>query len=419
MSDEVQPEEMLNSMYAEQFDQYSQLYPNAPVINSCFELTNAEAFEYCVRRKYFVIIAPYNKNHEIIAERTFAEENIKWSLIGGSLNTYSTETFLEAANRLAQYALPAIKISDIEPFAFLVNTFSFENNNCVHHGIAFTGRIRSNKPEKLLLTGERTRVHFVPNSLSPNEIAVSHNRKVFIEALKHVSNKTFGEAPFHEREISINEQFQHRYAAHDTFIKPIFNIASKFYGEYSIKEYKQLERSLLTKERTSSLIDVACGENDLCENLSRDSQFNLVVGNDISFSQIELLSKRAGAGSNPTNLIYTNHDATDMPFNDCQFDVAICKNVLHHMPNQKAVEKLIAETVRISKRALIVEVMNPEFEGRWGRLRHNYYVHFLQDAYVHFVSKAEFDELISPYRCQYRFDCRTFRGVYFLAVLNK
>ncbi|MCK0138919.1 class I SAM-dependent methyltransferase [Aliiroseovarius sp. F47248L] len=418
MIDTLEYEAPRSSSYEDQYETYRSLYPSAPVVETLFKLTSVEAFEYCRQRKFFVIVAPYNKRHEILAERTFAEEKIKWSLVGGSVKLTSSETFLEAANRLAQHSLPSIIISDIEPFAFLKNTFVFDGEECVHHGIAFTGRVRADDPDKLLMLGDRTRGHFVPITLPPDEIAISHNKKIFIEAQEHVSKKAFGEAPFHEREISINEQYQHRYAFHDKFVKPVFRFASKFYGEHSIDEYKQMEQSILSEDGTSSLIDVACGENELCEQLARTSQFDLVVGNDISFSQVELLSKKSNGEQSPDGLVYTNHDATNLPFLDNQFDVAICKNVLHHMPDQDAVQQLVAETVRIAKRALIVEVMNPEFEGKWGRLRHNYYVHFLQDAYVHFLSKPEFDELIKPYRCQYRFDCHTFRGVYFMAVLS-
>ncbi len=410
---------LLNSIsYDEQFETYRSLYRSAAFVKSSFKLTSVEAFDYCRQREFFVIVAPYNKYHEILAERTFAEDKIKWSLIGGSVKRTSSETFLEAANRMAQHSLPSIVISDIEPFAFLENTFDFEGQTCVHQGIAFTGRVRADKPEELLTVGDRTRGHFVPISLPPDEIAISHNKKIFIEAQKHISKKTLGEAPFHEREISINEKYQHRYAFHDRFVKPLFSFASKFFGEYSIDDYKQLEHSILSDGMTSSLIDVACGENELCEQLARTSQFDLVVGNDISFSQVELLSKKSNGKQVPEGLVYTNHDATDLPFEDDQFDVSICKNVLHHMPDQDAVQRLIAETVRVAKKALIVEVMNPEFEGRWGRLRHNYYVHFLHDAFVHFLSKSEFEALIEPYTCQYRFDCHTFRGVYFMAVLS-
>lgn len=419
MMDVPQSDSSDSVTYDAQYALYRLLYPSAEIVRSSFDLTSVEAYDYCRQRNYFVIIAPYNKYHEILAERTFADEKIKWSLVGGSVKFTSSETFLEAANRLAQHSLPAIIISDIEPFAFLENTFNFGGNRCIHHGIAFTGRVRSDEPEKLLVSGDRTRGHFVSNSLSPDEIAVSHNKKVFVEALKHVSKKAYGEAPFHEREISINEQYQHRYAFHDKFIKPIFSLTSKFFGEHSIGEYKEIEKTILTEEGTGSFIDVACGENDLCEELARTDQFELVVGNDISFSQVELLSRKSGRDPSPDSLVYTNHDAAEMPFADNQFDVAICKNVLHHMPDQDAVRRLISETIRISKRALIVEVMDPEFEGKWGRLRHNYYVHFLQDAYVHFLTKPEFDALMEPYRCLYRFDCHTFRGVYFMAVLSR
>ena len=314
--------------------------------------------------------------------------------------------------------LPEIKLSDIEPFMFLKNKFHYKGKTTIHEGIAFTGRIRSNRPNELIKRGTGLRAHFVPCDIEINNISTSHNQKVFSEACKYIRKKPYGKHPFYEREINLNEKYQNRYIFHDRVIKKIFSVLSEVFGNYSISDFKKMEEELILNQNPKSFIDVACGENDLCERIAFKSNIDIIVGNDISFSQIDILIKR-GAINQFNSVIYTNHDALNMPFMDNQFDIAICKNVLHHMPDYPSIKKIIAETVRISKRALIIEIMNPKYENKLGQLRHKYYIDFLKDAYVKFLSIREFDELLTKYHIEKRINCHTIRGIYMVALITK
>jgi ubiquinone/menaquinone biosynthesis C-methylase UbiE len=170
----------------------------------------------------------------------------------------------------------------------------------------------------------------------------------------------------------------------------------------------------------SSVFDIACGENKSLVNLVKKREASTFVGNDISWSQIELVSGSFDADTFRNNqgiVFFTNHDGRRLPFADKAFDVGVCKNVLHHMPDRRSATALLRELKRVSKKALIVEVMDPKFEGgQWPRLRHSYYINFLKDAGGNFLSGDEFNSLIEEFSPRSRYDVRTIRGVYQFAI---
>lgn len=414
------PQDSAAAPAASQLPLLRTLYSSAPDIHTRFTLSNPDALAYCQQREHFVIVVPYTIDGRILAERTFSGSDIKWSLVGGALKQAVDEDFLVAAERLAEYNLPGIMLADIEPFAFLENTFIYDRIECKHVGIAFSGRIRNTDVEDILAKSKRTRGHLIDLSTQADAIALPHNQRVLMVAQSHIRPKAIGIVPFHENEISQNELYKNRYAFHDRFVKPAMRLASRVLGEVSLDELDSTTREIILADSPRSIIDVACGENTMCEELSRLEALDLIVGNDISFSQVDLLRKRTCHNRTAATLLYTNHDATNMPFADNTFDVAVCKNVLHHMPDHETVHRLITECARIARKAVVIEVLDPAYENSWGRLRHKYYLNFLHDAYVHFYSASEFNELVTEsFACDQRFDLRTFRGVYQFAVLTR
>lgn len=57
-------------------------------------------------------------------------------------------------------------------------------------------------------------------------------------------------------------------------------------------------------------------------------EMSLIVGNDISWSQIQFLNSKFD------DVIFTNHNAAALPFKEDSFEIAYCSNTLHHMPNK-------------------------------------------------------------------------------------
>jgi ubiquinone/menaquinone biosynthesis C-methylase UbiE len=90
--------------------------------------------------------------------------------------------------------------------------------------------------------------------------------------------------------------------------------------------------------------------------LAKDHE-KLIVANDISWSQIQLLN------NNAINILSTNHNASQLPFKDKVFDVAICKNTLHHMPHRVQLLSMLYSMKRIAKKIILVEIENPNETG--------------------------------------------------------
>ncbi|WKD34829.1 class I SAM-dependent methyltransferase [Streptomyces xanthophaeus] len=401
-----------------QFETYKYLYGDAPSLSDIFDIPNRDAFEYCQRISHFVLIVPYTADHRILAERIFTREGISWSLLGDCLRQDEHEDFIVAANTITQETLPEVQLADIEPIAFLSNAFRHEGGEWIHNGIAFTARIRDDDVNEKLQRTKRTRAQLIDLETPSSSIAVLQNAEVLKLAQSYLESKGRGWIPFHDQEISRNARYRHRYQIHNKITKPIMRATSRYVCEHSLGEVTKKIDELVHENNPRSMIDVACGENMLCNTKAEKGDISVVVGNDISWSQIELIKQSSISTQPASSLIYTNHDATNLPFTSKAFSVAICKNVLHHMPSADAARKLIDECIRVSNRAVIIEVMDPPTGHLGSRVMYRYYLDFLKDAAVHFYSKREFEQLTENEQLSDRFHMSTIRGVYQFAVFD-
>lgn len=116
----------------------------------------------------------------------------------------------------------------------------------------------------------------------------------------------------------------------------------------------------------------------------------MVVGNDISWSQIELLNDKY------QEAIFTNHNAASLPFVDKAFDVAYCSNTLHHMPNKNVLINLLNSMKRIAKKIVIVEIENPSVVGGFPKFLNKYwYMKYLKDVGGAYLSEQQFSLIIN------------------------
>lgn len=115
-----------------------------------------------------------------------------------------------------------------------------------------------------------------------NRLASKKVVEIFKDRFDDIMRKT-GNC-FQDAEVSTNEKYRNRYKFHNDFIKKYI---------LTEKRKKKAEFTELIKNNikdASSIIDVSCGEDKFIFNLSRDLGINLAVGNDISWSQIGLMS---------------------------------------------------------------------------------------------------------------------------------
>jgi hypothetical protein len=194
---------------------YCYLYGDAPIFRSEITLDHADAFEYCRQRRYFTLICPYTGSRQLLVERSFTDKELSWILIGGSVLRDHAETFIDAAGRHAERALPGIALGEVEPLAFFENIFQFGTETHVHLGLGFVARIRTEGTVRRALESHDAYLLDARASLPP--FSLNHNRAMAELAAKYVSDLTLAAA---EDEVSENLRYQQRYRIHDRVVKP-------------------------------------------------------------------------------------------------------------------------------------------------------------------------------------------------------
>lgn len=401
------------------YEVYKDIYKSAPHFAYEETLTDHNSFEYCLARKFFILVVPYTVNRELLVERSFANNMISWVLVGGSLRADLRETFIDSAARHARNYMDNLELGEIEPIAFLSNTFSYQDDVHQHLGIAFAARIRNIEPEQDLQTAVHDKGFLIPYDNLETQFSLTHNESVVDVARQYLLKRDLTSTA--EFEIAENIKYRNRYILHEKIFKPLIKFLGSYSFQYSLQELQTRIMQIAVQDKHQTFLDVACGENRTVFDVVQLDKAELVVGNDVSWSQVQLLSDRLDITdfrNIESFLLFTNHDARYMPFTDRFFDFVLCKNVLHHMADVESVTQLLNEIVRVSKRALVVEIMDPKFESLWGRVRHQYYVKFLRDAGQNFLSREEFADLTNLVQRHESFDMPTIRGIYQFAVFH-
>jgi ubiquinone/menaquinone biosynthesis C-methylase UbiE len=118
-----------------------------------------------------------------------------------------------------------------------------------------------------------------------------------------------------------------------------------------------LDKILQNNPKTMKVIDVGCGIGDFTQELAkRYPQFNEIIGIDSLKEVLEIAKKNAMQFD---RVSFTEGNVLDIPFNDRNFDVTICINLLHHI-HIDDFERAIGELARITDKYLILEIRNKE-----------------------------------------------------------
>ena len=113
---------------------------------------------------------------------------------------------------------------------------------------------------------------------------------------------------------------------------------------------KTLILKTLTKNNSFSFIDVGCGDGEYLKHIIKYKNKNsAIIGFDISFSYL----KRAKIKSQKANFI--RGDITNLPVKDNSVDIALCSEVIEHIPDYK---KCLKELFRIAKKYIIITTPN-------------------------------------------------------------
>ncbi|MEV0614130.1 class I SAM-dependent methyltransferase [Nonomuraea sp. NPDC050404] len=365
---------------------------------------------------HFALLLPYTLSGTVYLASSRRDDQTCWRLVTESIGTGTRGGFLVTAMSLARrHVDPVDHPRDVEPFAFVEEIVEFADLMLRRLGVAFLTRIR---PGPGTLNGvSGSTLNGFPLAELKGITAPDLDTEILRAAGVRLAVNSSRPAPSYDRELDIAVRYRRRFVLHHRLLKPMLRIASRFFGETPVSEVRDEIVAHASRKGARTFLDVACGENDLCLELAIEGSLALVVGNDVAWPQVELLQTRCTDLPARCVVMFTNHDATALPFEDAIFDVSLCKNALHHVEPSEA-GRLIRETVRVARRAMVVEVMNPQYESKWGRLRHQYYLRFLKDAGVKFYSRSEFFDLTDlPSRRSF-YERRTVKGVYMFALFE-
>jgi 2-polyprenyl-3-methyl-5-hydroxy-6-metoxy-1,4-benzoquinol methylase len=283
------------------------------------------------------------------------------------------------------------------PIAVVRNRFrsARSTTNRIHVGVAFDVRV-AGQPETHGPLGYFTRT-------PPKEMTLA-NRVVLDLALQRPC-----------RPVPIEEATDHtstwRGRFHTLLVRPL--VASR--------SSDVIERELATMlRRAGSIIDIACGDDTLVLNMARRLGSTLMVGNDICHAATGRL--RRSARISGLDIILTNHDILDLPY-AMRFDIALAKNVLHHIPNVAQATAILDRLRSLAGTLALVEYEDPR-TSRMGRFWNSYYEHWLGDGAAHqhhFLTETKLRRVLltsfSPARIEMR-RIWTVKGYCLLAVIE-
>lgn len=114
--------------------------------------------------------------------------------------------------------------------------------------------------------------------------------------------------------------------------------------------------------RKGKVLDAACGEGEISRRIANLGSYS-VWGVDLSEEMIKYA--RSKRGNLPTE--FSVGDISEMGFEDGFFDLVICNHLLHHIPDEDKMIKVLRELKRVSKpdgAMLIKDVCRPESEQK-------------------------------------------------------
>lgn len=387
------------------FKQFSKLYDLPKVSSNCD--VSKELFEYCIKKDYFILLLLYDEKGRVFFERNMSN-TLSWGLPGGSIE--SDESFNQAITRLSKNISENILIGNVEPITYIENEYKYKDKKKIHYGLGFIARVRNLKELKLdkipggFINVNKGEFKYI------NRLASKKMVELFLKRYSEIVDKSHNS--FQDQEITVNESMNKRYAFHRNIVKR-FILTDK---RKKKKDFKNIINNYIGD--ANSIIDVSCGDDSFIFNLAREKEIPLVVGNDISWSQVESLN------NDFQEVIFTNHNASSLPFKSQAFDISYISNTLHHMPNKETLVNTLESMFETSKKIIVVEIENPQLTGGFAKwLNKNYFIGFLKDVGGAYLSGDDFKTIINNIfynRAEITFtEFENVMGKYFISVIEK
>ncbi|MSU75591.1 MAG: class I SAM-dependent methyltransferase [Candidatus Magasanikbacteria bacterium] len=153
--------------------------------------------------------------------------------------------------------------------------------------------------------------------------------------------------------------------------------------------------SILKRERQAELrriacrfLDVACGTGEIIYRLAREFPETQFDGVDFTTGMIKKAQEKTRALH---NVSFQEADVAILPFPDNSFDVILCSDAFHHLPQPEIVLK---EVNRILKKGGLFLLVDPACEGLFPRLIFNNLFKWIEHAH-HYYRRTELRKLFA------------------------
>lgn len=360
-----------------------------------------EYFNYCKSKRNFIILVLYDRNGRVYLKESGIDQ---FTLLGGMV--LKNESVRDAVKRMINQLVEKPIIEELEPIALSKNTFNYNDEVIEHTGLVIMTRIDFNPKSKI------EKNFYLLNKSVFECINQFSDKKILEIYCERFSDIVFyNNYKFQNEEIEVNKKYKSRYRFHNDIVKK-YILTSK-------RKRKDRLIEIMSKKTTgcSKFLDVSCGDNSLLFSLKYDKNFEFIVANDISWSQIELIPPQK-------DLFFTNHNAITLPFRDNVFDFVYCSNTLHHIPNKENLINLLNSLLRVGKKIVIYEIEDPKVIGGFPYYLNKYwYRGFLKDAGERYLSYKFFKEIIKEVyngKAEIRFsNLKNIQGNYMIVEIEK
>lgn len=384
---------------AEELAIYEEIY-ELEVISMCQRVTE-EFFRYCESKNNFVLLVMYNNEGKVYLKQSGGDQ---FCLPGGEVK--EEETILDSVRRIVGGIKESISINEVEPLALVKNYFVHKEKPVIHTGIVMMVRVNIKDLDSI------SKRFFEINERIISNVNVFSNKRIlqcYVRRFNDIITQNNGE--FQDEEIEVNKNYKMRYKFHNLVMKRLVLTPR-------LKKSEQLKEIMKKKTKNcSNLIDISCGDNSLLFSLLENKEIKYMVANDISWSQIELISKKS-------KVIFTNHNAITFPFRENAFDFVYCSNTLHHIPNEENLRNLLESLFRVGKKIVIYEIEDPEVTRGLPYILNKYwYRGFLKDVGEQYLCFEQFREFITEaYKGKAKIKFEVFKNIqgnYMIAEIEK
>lgn len=368
--------------YKAMFECYFNIY-DLPLIKTDFFQEDYRAMNYCEERDFVALVVPFGDPNGDLANKIVVQNNLVSytkmysDLIGGSAR--SDKDFLSSAIEIAKRKADLKLLEEFTPIALIENAFTFGTKKQSHFGVVFMARIPKGKNlgKDVVSKSINERVYF----------ANPHNQILFELAKTYVENYKTNKFLLEEIKYSRKPNWKKSKAK-----------KKKFLSEHGINldDYFKFKRKIvedIKKVSPQTIMDIACGDDDIVYDFAKINSNIQVFANDIALAYLENYHLQK---SGHTKILFSNLNAIELPFKSKSIDIMFCKNLLHHLEKEDQV-KLINNCLKICKTMIIVEILCYKEQNETGKLLHDgFYCGVLQETKSkEYLSSRQITELLS------------------------